>query len=256
MKRDPLFSVAGKVVMVTGAGGGVGTALTRAFLGRGATVAAIDRDGRLLDELEAELEIDQRERLHLSTADLSNIEALPAIVEGVVSRAGQIDVLINNAGIMRPGPAFEVDEAEWDAMHTVNLKACFFLARAVARHMQSRRGGRIINIASQLGIVGRDNCAPYTASKGGLVLLTKSLALEWARDKIQVNAIAPGPLLTPMTEPFLSEPQFVQAINAAVPLGRIGSPEEIVGAALLLASEAGSYMTGSVVVVDGGYTAV
>lgn len=242
--------------MVTGAGGGVGTALTRAFLGRGATVAAIDRDGRLLDELEAELEIDQRERLHRSTADLSNIEALPAIVEGVVSRAGQIDVLINNAGIMRPGPAFEVDEAEWDAMHTVNLKACFFLARAVARQMQSRRGGRIINIASQLGIVGRDNCAPYTASKGGLVLLTKSLALEWARDKIQVNAIAPGPLRTPMTEPFLGEPKFVQAINDAVPLGRIGSPEEIVGAALLLASEAGSYMTGSVVVVDGGYTAV
>ncbi len=256
MKSDPLFSVAGKVVLITGAGGGVGTALTRAFLSRGATVAAIEREGRLLGELALELEIAERERLHSFTFDLSNIAALPAIVEEVIARAGPIDVLVNNAGIMLPGPAIEIDEAVWDAMHTVNLKACFFLARSVARHMQSRRGGRIINVASQLGIVGRDNCAPYTASKGGLVLLTKSLALEWATDKILVNAIAPGPLRTPMTEPFLGEPQFVHAINEAVPLGRIGSPEEIVGAALLLASEAGSYMTGSVVVVDGGYTAV
>jgi NAD(P)-dependent dehydrogenase (short-subunit alcohol dehydrogenase family) len=252
---DPLFSIEGKVALITGAGGGIGSALSRAFVSRGAMVVAIEQDRELLAALATKLP-DQRAPLHAYEFDLKNIELIPDLVERIIVRARRIDVLINNAGVNRPLPAAEVDQADWDATLTVNLKACFFLAQEVARHMQRLKGGRIINIASQLGLVGRENSAPYTASKGGLILLTKSLSLEWAKDNILVNAIAPGPLRTPMTEPFLQKQEFVQAMNAVIPLGRIGSPEEIVGAALLLASEAGSFITGSVLVVDGGYTAI
>lgn len=255
MKTDPLFSVDGKVTLITGAGGGIGSALSRAFLPRGATVAAIEREPALLEQLATQVGANDRARLHGYPFDLMNIDLIPNLVERIIADAGRIDVLVNNAGINLPGPANEVDQTDWDAILTVNLKACFFLAQEVARYMGRQRVGRIINIASQLGIVGRDNCAPYTASKGGLILLTKSLSLEWAKDNILVNAIAPGPLRTPMTEPFLQKPELVQAMTQVIPLGRIGFPEEIVGAALLLASEAGSFITGSVLVVDGGYTA-
>lgn len=252
---DSLFSIEGKIALITGAGGGIGSALSRAFVSRGATVAAVEQDPEMLAALAIKLE-NERAPLHSYEFDLKNIDLIPELVERIIARAGRIDVLVNNAGVNRPGLATEVDQADWDATLTVNLKACFFLAQEVARHMQRLEGGRIINLASQLGLVGRNNCAPYTASKGGLILLTKSLSLEWAKHNILVNAIAPGPLRTPMTEPFLQDPQLVQEMNAAIPLGRVGSPEEIVGAALLLASDAGSFITGSVLVVDGGYTAI
>jgi NAD(P)-dependent dehydrogenase (short-subunit alcohol dehydrogenase family) len=254
MSADPLFSVEGKVVLITGSGGGIGSALTRAFIARGATVAAVERERALLEQLAASVGHD-RTRLHTFPFDLTATEGIPDLIAQIVAETTHVDVLVNNAGINRPGPADEVNMADWDAILTVNLKAIFFLAQVAASYMRRRGGGRIINIASQLGIVGRDSCAPYTASKGGVILLTKSLALEWAKDNILVNAIAPGPLRTPMTEPFLLKPEQVQAATATIPLGRIGHAEEIVGAALLLASDAGNYMTGSVVVVDGGYTA-
>ena len=252
---DPLFSVEGKVVLITGAGGGIGSALARAFLARGATIAAVDREPALLKQLVASAGIDVARLLPFSF-DLSATEQISGLVDQIIARAGRVEVLINNAGINRPGPADEVNEADWDAILAVNLKACFFLAQAVARHMQRQGGGRIINIASVLGLFGRELNAAYAAGKGGFVILTKSLALEWAQDKILVNAIAPGLLRTPMSEPFLETPKQVQAANALVPLGRLGAPEEIVGVALLLASEAGSYITGSVLVVDGGYSAI
>lgn len=253
---DPLFSVEGKVTLITGAGGGVGTALTGAFLTRGAMVAAIDKDEVLLRTLATKVEArSNRSQFREFPFDLNNVDAMSGLVRDVLESFGRIDVLINNAGVMRPASAAEVSEDDWNLTHNVNLKASFFLSRLAARKMRSNGGGRIINIASQLGIVGRDNCAPYTASKGGLILLTKSLALEWASDNILVNAIAPGPLRTPMTEPFLTSREFEAAIKTAVPLGRIGSPEDVVGPALLLASSAGDYMSGSVLVVDGGYVA-
>lgn len=252
---DPLFAIDGKVTLITGAGGGVGTALTKAFLARGAIVAAVDRDEALKPLATSVNTSFDRSRFQEFPFDLTNLEAMSGLIQKVLKSFLRIDVLINNAGVMRPAPASEVSEADWDLTHNVNLKASFFLSRLAARVMRSHGGGRIINISSQLGIVGRDNCAPYTASKGGLILLTKSLALEWANDNILVNAIAPGPLRTPMTEPFLITAEIEQAIKTAVPLGRIGSPEDVVGPALLLASAAGAYMTGSVLVVDGGYVA-
>ncbi len=254
MNVDPLFSIHEQVVLFTGAGGGIGSALTRAFLARGAVVAAVERESVLLEKLAISID-DGREGLHTFQFDLTAMEQIPRLIDQVVARTGGVDVLINNAGVIGPGSADEVSQANWDAILDVNLKAVFFMAQAVARHMAPRGGGRIINIASQLGLVGRDMCAPYTASKGGVITLTKSLAVEWARDNILVNAIAPGPVRTPMTEPFLQTVEQEQAAATLVPLGRLGVPEEMVGAALLLATAAGRYMTGSVVVVDGGYTA-
>ncbi len=253
---DPLFGVEGKVTLITGAAGGIGACLTRAFLARGAIVAAIDKDEVLLRKLTTGFQTPgDRSRLREFPFDLNNCHAMPSLIQKVLASCGRIDVLINNAGVMLPAPATEVSEDDWDLTHDINLKGAFFLSRLAAREMRVQGGGRIINISSQLGIVGRDNCAPYTASKGGLILLTKSLALEWAKDNILVNAIAPGPMRTPLTEPFLNSAEAEDAIKIVIPVGRIGSPEEVVGPALLLASAAASYMTGSIVVVDGGYIA-
>ncbi|HWP42210.1 MAG TPA: SDR family NAD(P)-dependent oxidoreductase, partial [Blastocatellia bacterium] len=164
MITDALFSVEGKVVLITGAGGGVGSALTRAFVARGATVAAVEREQSLLEQLTARA-CDAPARLLGFPFDLLATEQIPGLIDRIIDRAGRIDVLVNNAAINWPGPADEVSESHWDEILTVNLKASFFLAQTVARHMRRQGGGRIINIASQLGIVARDGCAPYSAGK-------------------------------------------------------------------------------------------
>lgn len=255
MPGDPLFAVDGKVVLITGAGGGIGSAFTRGFLARRATVVAVERVPALLDALAAGV-TEGRDRLQGFPFDLTQTERIRGLVDQIVARAGRIDVLINNAGINVPRPAVEVTEAEWDAILAVNLKAVFFLAQAVALHMRARGGGgRIINVASQLGLVGMAGRPAYTASKAALINLSRTLALEWAPRRIRVNAIAPGPIRTPFTEKFLQDPETNARYQQATPLGAWRDPDELVGAVVYLASAASSFVTAQVLVVDGGYTA-
>jgi len=187
--------------------------------------------------------------------DVTNAEQIESMVSDVVKEFGRIDILVNNAGINIRKPVEELDEASWDLVQHTNLKAPFLCSRAAARYMKEQRYGRIINISSMLGMVALPERSPYCASKGGLIQLTRVLALEWATHNITVNALCPGPLATELNIPVLSNPQANQFFLDHIPLGRWGRPEELGGAIVFLASDASSFMTGSALVIDGGWTA-
>jgi NAD(P)-dependent dehydrogenase (short-subunit alcohol dehydrogenase family) len=248
------FSLAGTTALVTGAGQGIGRALALGLAAAGARVVVTD----VVEEPAALVvdEIRQRGGQALARAlDVARPEAIDAVVAAVEREVGALDVLVNNAGIRDRSPdSFATTVAEWDEVFAVNVRGPFLLARAVARAMGDR-GGSIVNIASQLGLVGVAGRPAYTASKGALINLTRTLALEWAPRRIRVNAVAPGPILTPFTEPFQRDPATHRRFQEATPLGPWPAPEEVVGAVVYLASPASRFATGSVLVVDGGFTA-
>ena len=168
---------------------------------------------------------------------------------------GRLDILVNNAGINIRGPIEQLSEADWDQVLDTNLKGPWLCCRAAAEPMKRQRWGRVINVSSILGEIALPGRTPYAASKGGLTLLTKTLALEWAHDGINVNALCPGPFATEINTPLLNDPQVSAAMQSKIPLGRWGDPKEIGPAAVFLASEASSFMTGATLFIDGGYTA-
>jgi len=176
-------------------------------------------------------------------------------VANVVDRFERIDVLVNNAGIVIRKPALELTVEDWDAVQDVNLRGAFFLAQAAGKVMTSRRTGRIVNIASIFGLVGGPNRAAYSASKGGLVNLTRSLAVEWAPFNVQVNAVAPNVTRTPMTEKLLTDPSAADAITTETPAGRLATAQDVGEAVAWLAVSAPPYITGVTLPVDGGWTA-
>jgi NAD(P)-dependent dehydrogenase (short-subunit alcohol dehydrogenase family) len=187
--------------------------------------------------------------------DVSDTDAARRLVEQVVGAAGRLDVLVNNAGTAVTKDALSVTEEEFDKVMAVNLRAYFFLAQAAARKMVEQGGGKIINVASIFGLVGSRSILPYCVSKGGVVLMTKALALEWARYNIRVNAVAPGYVKTSMNETELSDEKILSAILRRIPLRRLGTAEDVAGLVLYLASDASDYVTGAVFTVDGGWTA-
>jgi len=189
------------------------------------------------------------------TVDVTDAQQVESMVQSTLQALGRIDILVNNAGINIRKPVEELDEASWDLVQNTNLKAPFLCSRAAARYMKEQRYGRIINISSMLGMVALPERSPYCASKGGLIQLTRVLALEWATHNITVNALCPGPLATELNIPVLSNPQANQFFLDHIPLGRWGRPEELGGAIVFLASDASSFMTGSALVIDGGWTA-
>jgi len=187
--------------------------------------------------------------------DVSHISESQASVEDVAKEFGQLDILVNNAGISPRKPALEVTEEWWDAILDTNLKGTFFCSQAAVRQMiRSERGGRIINISSVGSMVAQNALAPYGASKGGINQLTKVLAVEWAQYDILVNAIAPGSIRTDINREYLSVPENLERNLSKICLGRIGNQDELAGAAVFLASQASSYMTGQTIFVDGGWT--
>lgn len=242
------FGLAGKRVLVTGASRGIGRAMALGFASAGADLILAARDPLAMQSLADEIEaIGTSARcVRLDQRDLGLIEA-------AIAEAGPVDVLLNNAGVEEVRPTLDVDEALWDKILDTNLKGAFFVARAVARDMAA--GGAIINLASLTSFVGVAGAVPYTASKSGVLGMTRALSTEWAGRGIRVNAIAPGYFQTGMTDVFYENSDWVAAMTAKVPMGRLGAFDDLIGAGVFLASDAARYITGQCITVDGGYLA-
>lgn len=248
------FDLHGKVLLVTGATRGIGRELAFLLAALGGDVVASGRSAEDLDGLAGE-STERGLTLHRVLLDVRSTASIDAAVAEVVNRHGRIDVLVNNAGLGHAHRALDVTESDFDEMMSVNLRGLFFMSQAVARTMIPRGGGRIINISSQGGVVGLPNAAVYCSSKGGVNMLTKVLALEWAEHRINVNAIAPTFIYTPGTAPLLDGPGLRDEILAKIPLRQLGSPADVAGAVTYLATSASRLVTGAVLMVDGGWTA-
>ena len=248
------FDLSGRVIVVTGASKGIGRELTVLLAETEAIVVPTVRTEADADRLVSEAE-SRGLTVYPQRLDVRDVASITDAVSRIVAAHGRIDVLVNNAGLGFARAAFDVTEADWDEMMAVNLRGAFFMSQAVARAMSaSRQGGRIVNISSQGGLVGLPDAAVYCASKGGLNMLTKTLALEWAKDAITVNAIAPTFIYTPGTAPILEEPKMRAAVLGKIPLGQFALTNDVASAIIYLASDAGRMVTGTVLVVDGGWT--
>jgi NAD(P)-dependent dehydrogenase (short-subunit alcohol dehydrogenase family) len=250
-----IFKLDGRVALITGGNRGLGFAMAKALAEAGADVVVTSRQKERAVEAAAHLaQITQRHTLGLAV-DVTNVEQIESMVHAVVKEFGRIDILVNNAGINVRKPVEELDEASWDLVQDTNLKAPFLCARAAARYMKEQHYGRVINVSSMLGLVALPERGAYSSSKGGLIQLTKVLALEWATHNITVNALCPGPFATELNIPVMNNPQANQFFLDHIALGRWGRPEELGGVIVFLASDASSFMTGAALVVDGGWTA-
>ncbi|MCI0888649.1 MAG: SDR family oxidoreductase [Chloroflexi bacterium] len=248
---DSGFRLDGRVAVVTGGSQGIGRAVSLALAEAGAAVAVtnVRQKKADVDALCAEITAGGGTAKGYEL-DVTDTPSIPAVMDRIAAELGGLDVLVNNAGVRSEKPSVELTEAEWDAVLGVNLKGTFFCAQAAARHMLERGHGRIVNVASQLAVAAAPERAAYVASKGGVVALTKVLALEWVSKGITVNAIGPGPTETPMTMRPDAAP-----VSARSPLGRRLKPEEVAGAVVFLASPAGAAVNGHLLLVDGGWTA-
>jgi 3-oxoacyl-[acyl-carrier protein] reductase len=245
-----LFDLTGRTALVTGASGGLGGAIARALHSQGATVALSGTRGDSLEALAAEL----NHRAHAAPCDLTNAAAADALVPAVEAALGSLDILVNNAGVSRDSLLIRMKDADWESVLAINLTAAFRLSRAALKGMVRRRYGRIINIASVVGVSGNAGQANYAAAKAGMIGMSKALAAEVATRGITVNCIAPGFILSPMTE-ALDQTQR-DAILSSVPMKRLGSGEEIGAAAVYLASSEAAYVTGLTLHVNGGMTMI
>jgi 3-oxoacyl-[acyl-carrier protein] reductase len=245
-----MFDLTGKGALVTGATGGIGAAIARVLHGAGATVAISGTREEKLKELADEL----GERVHILPCNLSDREAVANLAKQADEAVGQLDILVNNAGITRDNLFMRMTDEEWDDVIAVNLTSVFALTRGALRGMMRRRYGRVVNIASISGMIGNPGQANYSASKAGMIGMTKSLAREVATRSITANCIAPGFIETPMTS-ALNEKQ-IEAIASAIPASDFGQPEDIASAALYLASEESRYVTGHTLHVNGGMVMV
>ncbi len=241
-----MFDLSGKSALITGASGGIGGAIARALHGAGATVALSGTRVEALEGLASEL----GENAHITPANLSDAESLAALIDTAEEAMGAVDILINNAGLTRDMLSMRLTDEDWQSVLDVNLTAAFRLSRGVMRGMMKRRWGRIINITSVVGVTGNPGQANYAASKAGLIGMSKSMAQEVASRGITVNCVAPGMIVTAMTD-VLSDDQKKRILEIA-PAGRLGESEEIAAGTLYLASEEAAYVTGQTLHINGG----
>ncbi|MBS4219133.1 glucose 1-dehydrogenase [Bacillus sp. FJAT-49711] len=249
-----LFSLKGRTALVTGGCQGLGLEFARALASAGANVAITSRDVEKAENAAQELTNHYDSNVSGHAVDVLDAKQIDELVEQVIAEHGSIDILINNAGVNIRKPLLEYDEESWDLVQETNLKAPFLVSKAVAPHMIQQRYGRIINLASMLGMVGLAERSAYCSSKGGLIQLTKVMALEWAEYNITANAICPGPFATELNQVVINNPEANQFFLDHLPIKRWGKPDELAGLIIYLASEASSFMTGSSIAIDGGWT--
>jgi len=250
----PNYRLDEQVALVTGASKGIGADLARALADAGARVAVAARDMTALEELAGEITAGGGEAFAVEM-DVSSVASIRSAVDVVAARFGRLDILVNNAGLGANHPAEDVTEADWDEMIDVNLRGLFFACQAAGRVMLAQGEGRIINISSQAGVVGIRDHAVYCASKGGVNMLTKVLALEWSARGVTVNAVAPTFIYTPGTAERLDQPEYLQGVLDRLPIGKVGTTTDVAAAVIYLASPAGGMVSGHVLLVDGAWTA-
>jgi len=249
-----LFDLAGRTALVTGSSAGIGLALARGLAAAGATVILNARSEEKLNLAAARLR-EEGARVHALAFDVTDGAAVTEGVGRIEREIGPIDILVNNAGMQRRAPLEEFAEADWHTLMKTNVDSVFLVGQAVARHMIPRRRGKIINICSVQSELGRPNIAPYTASKGAVKMLTKGMAIDWGQHGIQVNGLGPGYFKTELTQALVDDQAFSAWLIGRTPSRRWGDVEDLVGAAVFLASEASNFVNGHILYVDGGVTA-
>ena len=254
MTSQKLFDLTGKVAVVTGGNGGIGLGIAMGLAGAGANIViaarSVEKTAQALEDIRA-LGVEA----HGITVDVTQEPAIQRIVTSTIDHMGRLDILVNNSGIAVRAQPQELTAAQWDSVVDVNLRAAFLASKEAYAQMVKAGGGKVINVGSMYSIFGSDWGAPYAASKGGLVQLTKSLAVAWAKDNIQVNAVLPGWIVTDLTRGIQdADPNRYDNISRRIPTGRWGEPSELAGAAVFLASTASDYVTGATLAVDGGYS--
>jgi NAD(P)-dependent dehydrogenase (short-subunit alcohol dehydrogenase family) len=252
--KTQLFSLEGKVAVVTGGTSGIGLALSLGLADAGADVVATSRRQQQVEETAKEIEARGRQTLR-AASDVGDRSSLEKLRDAAVERFGKVDILVNCAGMIKRTPTLELAEAEWNNILNTNLTGTLRACQVFGRHMLERGYGRIINIASLNSFVALSEVAAYAASKAGVASLTRSLAVEWSKKGVTVNAVAPGVFRTELNAQLLDSTPRGKELLMRTPMGRFGRTEELIGAAVYLASDSASYVTGQILVVDGGFLA-
>lgn len=249
------ISIKGKVAIITGSTKGIGKGIADAFAENGASVVVVSRHQNDCDAVSEELSKKYNTPTLAVSADITKGESIDLMVKKTLEKFGRIDILVNNAGSAITKKAENLTEVDWDRVVNLDLRAVFFCSQAVGRQMIVQKNGKIINIASILGLVADKQVLPYVVAKGGVLQMTKGLALEWAKYNIQVNSICPGYIITELNRAELSDEKISGELLRKSPMRRFGQVNEIAGAAVYLASDSSNYMTGQQIVIDGGWCA-
>jgi 2-deoxy-D-gluconate 3-dehydrogenase len=249
-----MTSLSGKVAVITGAGRGIGRGVAVALAQAGADVVLASRTQAELDIVAAEITASGQRALAVST-DVTNSQAVDALVARSLDRFGRVDILVNNSGVLASRPLLDQEPDEWNRVISTNLGGAYLMTRAVGRHLVQQKAGKVVNIASNFGVMGVANHAAYSASKAGIIGFTRSMGVEWARYNVQVNAVAPGYIATELNAEMRADQALTERVVRSIPARRMGEVSEVVPWVLLLAGPGSDFMTGETIVLDGGMSA-